>query len=158
MTCISTIDYQTRLDVQELLGQYSHFLDHNRGACWADLFTTDGVFECADGQEMAGSSALATLPGLVHAKGHGAWRHMIASIVIERAESRKLLVVHAYGPVLDMDNGGAVAAFYDYEFTLRFAARWRISHVKAMRVGTGTAPETVGAAALAHSVPTPALQ
>lgn len=158
MTCISTIDYQTRLDVHELLGQYSHFLDHGRGACWADLFTMDGVFECADGRRLEGPAALATLPGLVEAKGHGGWRHMISAIVIERGDARKGLLVRAYGPVLDMDNAGAVAAFYDYEFTLRFAARWRIKHVLATRVGTFASPG-VGIAAIAGaSAGSPSLQ
>ncbi|MGL4313223.1 MAG: nuclear transport factor 2 family protein [Sphingomonas sp.] len=148
MTCISTIDYQTRLDVNELLAQYSHLLDHDRGACWADLFTTDGVFECADGKRLAGPAELATVPGLVHAKGNGAWRHIITAIVIERGDKRKGLTVRAYGPVLDMDQGGTVAAFFDYEFTLRFAARWRIAHVMATRVGNASMP-TVGVAAFA---------
>lgn len=151
MTCISTIDYQTRLDVHELLGQYSHFLDHDRGACWAELFTTDGVFECADGHRLEGAAALSTLPGLVQQKGHGAWRHLITGIVIDRAESRKELTVHAYGPVLDMDNAGAIAAFYDYEFSLRFAARWRIAHLTASRVGS--AARDVGVATLATGAP-----
>jgi hypothetical protein len=158
MTCISTIDYQTRLDVQELLGQYSHFLDHDRGACWADLFTTDGVFECADGKRLEGPGALATLPGLVQAKGHGTWRHLITAIVIERSsDARKGLIVRAYGPVIDMDSPGALAAFYDYEFTLRFAARWRIKHVRATRIGSA-ASASIGAAALAAMPTGAALQ
>lgn len=157
MTCISTIDYQTRLDVQELLGRYSHFLDHDRGECWADLFTTDGVFECADGKRLEGPAALATLPGLVQAKGRAAWRHLITAIVIERGDMRKGLVVRAYGPVLDMDNSGAVAAFYDYEFSLRFAGRWRISHLLATRVGADTG-SAIGAAALTNAPSAPSLQ
>jgi len=154
MTCISTIDYQTRLDVHELLAQYSHLLDHDRGACWADLFTMDGVFECADGKRFEGSAALSTLPGLVHAKGRGAWRHMITAIVIERGDKRKGLTVRAYGPVLDMDNAGAIAAFYDYEFELRFAARWRIARVFATKVGAGAVPGAGVAALAASAAPT----
>lgn len=157
MTCISTIDYQTRLDVHELLGRYSHFLDHDRGACWAELFTADGVFECADGKRLEGPAALETVPGLVQAKGHGGWRHMIAAVVIERGEERKDLIVRAYGPVLDMDEGGAIAAFYDYEFTLRFAARWRIKHVMATRIGA-MCSQAVGIAAVTGAAAAPSLQ
>ncbi|WP_375397779.1 nuclear transport factor 2 family protein [uncultured Sphingomonas sp.] len=148
MTCISTIDIQTRLDVQELLSHFSHFLDHDRGHCWADLFTTDGVFECADGERLRGAAELATLPGLVHERGHGAWRHLITQVVIERCNTRKELTVHAYCPVMDMDQSSAVAAFYDIDFTLRFASRWKIGHALARRVGAATG---VGAAAVANA-------
>lgn len=151
MTCISTIDIQTRLDVQELLSHFSHFLDHDRGACWADLFTADGVFECADGHRLQGADALATLPAMVAERGHGAWRHLITAVVIERCSNRKEVSVHAYGPVLDMDQNSALAAFYDFEFTLRFASRWRIAHALARRVGT--AAGDIGAAAVTKAVP-----
>ena len=146
MTCISTIDIQTRLDVNELLSHFSHFLDHDRGACWADLFTTDGVFECADAVRLAGAAELATLPSLVHERGHGSWRHLITQVVIERSPARKELSVHAYCPVIDMDQNSSLAAFYDFDFKLRFAARWRISHALARRIGSGA---NVGAASVA---------
>lgn len=150
MSCISTIDIQTRLDVQELLSHFSHFLDHDRGPCWADLFTTDGVFECADGDRLQGTAALATLPSIVNERGHGAWRHLITQVVIERCNTRKDLRVHAYCPVIDMDQNSALAAFYDFDFTLRFASRWRISRALARRVGT-TSSANVGAAAMANA-------
>lgn len=150
MGCISTIDIQTRLDVQELLSHFAHFLDHDRGSCWADLFTTDGVFECADGHRLQGAAELATLPALVSERGHGAWRHMISQIVIERRNTRKDLIVRAYCPVIDMDDTSALAAFYDFDFTLRFTSRWRIEHALARRVGTST-DANVGAAAVANA-------
>ncbi len=149
MTCISTIDIQTRLDVHELLSHFSHFLDHDRGPCWADLFTTDGVFECSDGNRLRGATELVTLPALVVERGHGAWRHLITAVVIERCATRKDLTVHAYCPVIDMDQSSALAAFYDLDFRLRLASRWRISYAKARRVGATGAQ--VGAAALASA-------
>jgi hypothetical protein len=153
MTCISTIDIQTRLDVEELLSHFSHFLDHDNGTCWADLFTTDGIFECADGNRLQGTAALATVPSLVKQSGRGAWRHIITAVVIERRNTRKDLAVHAYCPVIDMNQGSALAAFYDFDFTLRFASRWRISHALATRVGTGT-DASIGAAAVATAAMT----
>ena len=150
MTCISTIDIQTRLDVQELLSHFSHFLDHERGTCWADLFTVDGVFECADGSRIEGAAELATVPSLVHERGNGAWRHLITAVIIERCNTRRDLTVRAYCPVIDMDANSSLAGFYDFDFTLRMASRWRISHAFARRVG-GAAGVDVGAAAVAGS-------
>jgi|GEM_PF-1181243 len=153
MACISTIDIQTRLDVQELLSHYSHHLDHNQGACWADLFTVDGVFECADGNRLRGCAELATVPAMVNERGNGVWRHLITAVVIKRVNTRKDLIVQAYGPVIDMNQASAMAAFYDYQFTLKFGSSWRIAHALARRVGGATTPD-VGAAAIANMVPT----
>jgi hypothetical protein len=153
MACISTIDIQTRLDVQELLSHFSHFLDHNQGTCWAELFTVDGVFECADGSRLRGTSDLSTVPAKVYANGGGVWRHLITAVVIKRVNTRKDLVVQAYGPVIDMNQASAMAAFYDYSFTLRFGSSWRIAHALARRVGAIAAPE-VGAAAIANGAMT----
>lgn len=148
MACISTIDIQTRLDVQELLSHFSHFLDHDAGACWADLFTTDGIFECAGGSHLQGRAELATVPSFVNEAGRGAWRHLITAVVIERCNTRKDLTVHAYCPVVDMNQSSPLSTFYDFDFTLRFASRWRISHALATRVGVST-DANIGAAALA---------
>ncbi len=152
MACISTIDIQTRLDVQELLSHFSHFLDHNQGHCWADLFTVDGVFECADGKRLRGTAELSKVPAKVHELGGGVWRHLITAVVIQRVNTRKDLVVQAYGPVIDMNHASALAAFYDYSFTLRFGSSWRIAHALARRVG-GVASVDVGAAAIANRAP-----
>ncbi len=149
MACISTIDIQTRLDVQELLSHFSHFLDHNQGACWADLFTIDGVFECADGNRLRGCAELASVPAIVNERGGGVWRHLITAVVIKRVNTRKDLIVQAYGPVIDMNQHSAMAAFYDYSFTLKFTSSWHIAHALARRVGGSTAPD-VGAAAVAN--------
>lgn len=148
MACISTIDIQTRLDVQELLSHFSHFLDHDCGARWADLFTTDGVFECPDGRFLQGRTELATVPSLVTEAGRGAWRHVITAVAIERCNTRKDLMVHAYCPVIDMNQSSPLATFYDFDFSLRFASRWRISHALAKRVGVA-ANANVGAATVA---------
>ncbi len=149
MVCISTIDLQTRLDVHELLSHFSHFLDHNQGASWAELFTLDGVFECSDGSRLRGSVDLATVPAKVSARGQGLWRHLITAVMISRNETRKALTVRAYGPVIDMSQSGALAAFYDYEFTLKFTSSWRIASAMAHRVGGVTASQ-IGAASIAN--------
>ncbi len=154
MACISTIDIQTRLDVQELLSHFSHFLDHDRGSCWADLFTTDGVFVCADGHHLQGRAELTTVPSLVAERGHGAWRHLITAVVIERCNTRKDLAVHAYCPVVDMNRSSTLSTFYDFDFTLRFASRWRISHALATRVGLSTDAD-IGYAAVARGASSP---
>jgi len=135
MTCISTISTQARLDVQELLSHFSHFLDHNQGRSWAELFTIDGTFECGPGNVLQGEEELATVPARVHELGHGGWRHVITAVAIERTNSPKHLVIRAYCPVMDLNESNALAAFFDFQFTLRFASRWRIQHAQATRVG-----------------------
>jgi hypothetical protein len=85
---------------------------------------------------------------LVNEAGRGAWRHLITAIVIERCNTRKDLIVHAYCPVLDMNQSTPIATFYDFDFTLRFASRWRISHAMATRVGLSI-DANIGAATVA---------
>jgi hypothetical protein len=62
--------------------------------------------------------------------------------------TRKDLIVQAYGPVIDMNRHSAMAAFYDYAFTLKFGSSWRIAHALVHPVG-GTTAADVGAAAIA---------
>ena len=146
MTCISTIGTQTRLDVQELLSHFSHFLDHNQGAAWAELFTMDGIFECGPDTVMQGPEELATVPARIHTLGHGGWRHVITAVAIERTNSPKELTIRAYCPVMDLNESNPLAAFFDLQFTVRFTSRWRIRHALATRVGT-THNQYVGMAA-----------
>ncbi|WP_169542625.1 nuclear transport factor 2 family protein [Sphingomonas baiyangensis] len=151
MSSISTIDFQTRLDVQELLGRFAHYLDHGEAARWAGLFCLNGVFECGgsegcDALRLEGSEALATLPAMIAERGGGEWRHIITAITIDRCAVRKDLIADAYGPVIDMGAGGAIAAFYDFRFQLHRAGGWRIRHVLAKRIGAaaGCLPHVAG--------------
>jgi hypothetical protein len=74
--------------------------------------------------------------------------------VIKRVNTRRDLIVEAYGPVIDMNQHSALAAFYDYQFTLKFGSSWRIAHALARRVGAPSAAD-VGAAAIANMAPMP---
>jgi len=154
MTCISTIGTQTRLDVHELLSHFAHCLDHNRGAEWANLFTFDGVYQCGT-TVLEGADELATVPARIHALGHGGWRHVITAVAIERTNRPKELIIRAYCPVMDLNEGNGMAAFFDLEFTLRFTSQWRIERALATRVGA-KADRYVGAAQTA-AVPDAAL-
>ncbi len=134
MTCISTIGTQTRLDIHELLSHFAHCLDHDRGQDWANLFTHDGVYQCGS-TVLEGADELATVPVRIHTLGHGAWRHVITAVAIERTNRPKELVIRAYCPVMDLNEGNAMAAFFDLEFVLRFTSQWRIARAVATRVG-----------------------
>ncbi|WP_420383559.1 nuclear transport factor 2 family protein [Novosphingobium sp.] len=134
MTCISTIGTQTRLDVQELLSHFAHCLDHDRGYDWANLFTYDGVYQCGSAI-LKGPDELATVPSRIWTLGQGGWRHIITAVAIERTNNPKEIVVRAYCPVMDLNEGNALMAFFDLEFALRSTSQWRISHALATRVG-----------------------
>jgi hypothetical protein len=87
MTCISSVDHQTRLDVHELLARFCHHLDHDQSDAWGALFTLDGSFDCDAGYRFAGHAELATLPGIVRTCGGGIWRHTITATAMRRCDS-----------------------------------------------------------------------
>jgi len=135
MGCISAIDHPTRVEVQELLSRYCHYLDHDRGDCWAKLFTHDGVFEDSDGLVLRGHGELGSLPSIIARDGGGMLRHMVSSIIVDRCATSRDLVVSAYGPVADLRGDGGISTFYDYQVLINRVPAWRIARIVATRVG-----------------------
>ena len=135
MGCISAIDHPTRVEVQELLSRYCHYLDHDRGDCWAKLFTHDGVFEESDGLTLRGQAELGSLPSIIRRDGGGMLRHMISTIIVDRCDASRDLIVSAYGPVADLRGDGGISTFYDYHIRINRVPAWRIARIVATRVG-----------------------
>ncbi|MEG3086830.1 nuclear transport factor 2 family protein [Sphingomonas sp. PB4P5] len=145
MGCISAIDPPTRVEVQELLSRYCHYLDHDRGECWSQLFTSDGQYEDSDGLILRGTDALRSLPAIIRRNSAGMLRHMVSAIIVDRCEASRDLVVSAYGPVVDLRGNGGFSTFYDYKVQINRVPAWRIAKIVATRVG-GTGATLSGAA------------
>jgi SnoaL-like domain len=135
MGMISTVDVQTRLDICELLNRYCHYVDHDQGEAWAELFTLDGVFEVEQVMKLAGRDQLKTMPGIVSQQGAGLWRHQINTVMIDHSGSLKEKIVTAYGSVSDWGHGGRPVSFCDYRIVLRNTCRWQIAHLSAKMIG-----------------------
>lgn len=135
MSFVSTVDLQTRLDICELLNRYCHFLDHNRGECWAELFTCDGVFEIDGIGRLVGRERLKTMPATVYQKGGGLWRHQITNIMIDHNGNLKEKTVSAYAAVSDWGNAGRPVGFYDFTLTLCEKRRWQIARLSGALIG-----------------------
>jgi hypothetical protein len=149
MACISTLDHQTRLDVHELLARYCQFMDHDRGECWASLFTADGVFEKASGFRLEGTQELATFPAKIHAVGGGCWRHVVTNVTIDRCPNHKDVIVNAYVMVMDWAEGGKPVGLCDTRMVVRRANAWRIARVDATPVGVDGEVVALGSAPVA---------
>lgn len=135
MGCISAIDHPTRVEVQELLSRYCQYLDHDRGDCWSQLFTADGVYQDSDGLTLRGRDQLRSLPSIVHRDGEGMIRHIVTSIIVDRCEGSRDLVVSAYGPVADLRGAGGFSSFFDYQIRINRTPAWHIAKIVATRVG-----------------------
>lgn len=131
MSMISTVDVQTRLDINELLNRYCHYLDHGQGDEWAGLFTRDALFEIKGHHQLEGQEELRTLPPLISSRANGMWRSQITNILIDHGPGRKELLVRAYGLVTDWGNDGRPHSFLDYTMLLRNSCRWQIAHLSA---------------------------
>lgn len=147
MVCISTIEHQTRLDIQEVLSRYCYYLDHGQGDAWADLFTLDGIYESNTGRLFQGRNELREFPQQILENGNGLLRHVITSMLIDRCSSSRELVVLVYGMVADLDNPNCLSRFYDYRIHVRRAGSWRLSHVIATQIGRVNEGAAVGTAA-----------
>lgn len=143
MGCISAIDHQTRTDVQELLSRYCHYLDQNRGDCWAQLFTHDGIYENSDGIVLRGRAELQSFPSIAGRDGDGMLRHIVSSIIVDRMDTSRDLLVTAYGLVADLRGDGGFTKFYDYKVRINRTPAWRIARLVATRVG-GIGPALPG--------------
>ncbi|MEN2786787.1 nuclear transport factor 2 family protein [Sphingomonas qilianensis] len=135
MGCISAIDHPTRVEVQELLARYCQYLDHDRGECWSQLFTADGVYQDSDGLTLRGRDELRTLPSIVRRDGAGLLRHIMTSIIVDRCDTSRDLVISAYGPVADLRASGGFSTFFDYEIRINRTPGWHIAKIVATRVG-----------------------
>lgn len=131
-----SIDLAARLDVQELLARFCHVVDHADARGWRELFTHDACISCSAGGMVQGSADIAALLDQITQCAGPQMRHLIIATVFDRGTTWRDLKVTAYGPVLDLAQGGAIAGFYDYEFHLRLSDHWRIRSMVAQQVGS----------------------
>jgi hypothetical protein len=140
-----SIDHNARIDAHDLLARFCHAIDRGCEQDCSELFAHDATIECVEDGALTGRTQIAALPTLIRRSGEGLTRHLITSIVVDRGATWRELVVKAYGPILDLRQGGAISGFYDYTFHLLYVVhRWQIRSIRAAKVGSG-APD-LGAA------------
>lgn len=135
MGCISTVDLQTKMDIQELLSRYCHFIDHNNAIEWARLFTADCRMDCGSMGIFDGRAAIAGIPALVQAKGGGNLRHHLSNVMMERTANPRELDMHAYCLLTDWSRQGAMVACFDFHARLQNRCHWQIAELSMKPVG-----------------------
>lgn len=131
-----SIDHNARLDVHDLLARFCQYLDQGRDRDWAELFHCQGSFECVGCGSWRGTEQLAMVPALARGQASGEIRRLVSAVIIDPGATWRDLEVKAYGPVIDLERGGAIAAFYDYSFSLHYVYRWKIRHASANYLGS----------------------
>lgn len=95
----------------------------------------DSIFECGSGILVQASEQLAILAERIHEREHGEWRHIITAVTMNPGATRRDVVVQAYGPLIDIGQGGVIADFYNYRFEFHLSSCWRIRRVYTQYVG-----------------------
>lgn len=76
------LSVEDRLDIQDLYARYNHAIDSGNASGWAATFTTDGVFESAQGAQQGGDALKQFAESLAsRVKG----RHWINNLVVDEA-------------------------------------------------------------------------
>jgi hypothetical protein len=135
MGCISTVDLQTKMDIQELLSRFCHFLDHNNATEWARLFTADCRLNCGSMGRFDGRAAISTIPALVQEKGSGTLRHHLSNVMLDRTGNARELEMHAYCLVTDWSRQGAMVACFDFHARLQNRCHWQVAELSMNPVG-----------------------
>jgi hypothetical protein len=117
------------LAVQDLLGRYCWYVDENRGADWAALYTEDGVFEGTRPEPVTGRAALAQVPAGLHAHFEGRMRHQWGNLYLERGDDDNHLIARFYNQISVWRDGGSLMMLAVSTASLvrsDAAAPWRI--------------------------------
>lgn len=135
MGCISTVDLQTKVDVQELLSRFCHFLDHDRSAEWARLFTADCRIDIGPLGTFRGREAVSALPAMVTECGGGLWRHHLTNVMLERTGTARELDLNAYCLITDWGDQGRMVACSDFHARLENRCHWQIADLTMRPLG-----------------------
>lgn len=135
MGFISTVDLQTKMDVQELLSRFCHFLDHNKATEWSRLFTVDCRIDLDKLGVFQGRDAILEIPRMVNDLGAGHWRHHLSNVMIDRTGSVRELEVNAYCIVTDWGRDGSVVHYADFSARLQNRCHWQIMELTLTSVG-----------------------
>jgi len=141
MGCISTVDLQTKMEVQELLSRFCHYLDHYKTTEWSQLFTTDAVIDGGHIGIYEGRAEIARIPERVNEIGGGFWRHHLSNVMFARTSEAKELEVKAYCLTTDWSQGGALVHGFDFQAILKHRCHWQFHNL----VLTSVAQRCVGA-------------
>lgn len=140
----SSIDLQTRMEVQDLLSRFCQTLDYGQSAEWADLFTPDARVVAPRLGVFSGREELMKIPLMVTDLGKGAWRHVLANVVLNRSTSIKAIDVTAYVMVHDWKNSGTTARCWDFSAHLAKSRSWRIHRLEMRPVADSRPPIYAG--------------
>jgi hypothetical protein len=132
------ISIQDTLAVQDLLARYCWYLDQNRGAEWAALYTEDGVFEGTRPQPVCGRPKLQEVPSQGWTYSKGTMRHQYTNLYIEAGSDENGLLVRFYNQVSTWTEGYKPLMLASCTATLVRAnanAPWRIKRntIEALR-------------------------
>jgi hypothetical protein len=117
------------LAVQELVARYCWYIDENRGADWASLYTDDGIFEGTRPAPVIGREALEKVPGELNGYFNGNLRHQAGNLYVEYGADPGTLIARFYNQVLQWDKGLKPVMLALSTATLvrdEQAGRWRI--------------------------------
>jgi 3-phenylpropionate/cinnamic acid dioxygenase small subunit len=137
MTCISTVDLQTKMEVHELLSRFCHYLDHGKTEEWSQLFTTDAVLDVASLGLYDGRDEIAQIPQRVTQLGDGFWRHHLSNVMFTRTEQVRELEINAYCLTTDWSRGGALVNCADFRAILKSRCHWQVHHLVLTPVADG---------------------
>lgn len=151
MGCISTVDLQTKMDVQELLSRFCHYLDQNKGSEWAKLFTRSASVDGCPFGVFNGHEEIATIPQYVAEKGAGFLRHHLSNVMFERTANHRELIIKAYCMVTDWSNNGAIVRCFDFEAVLQNKCHWQFAHLIMRSVENRHSMEQANAVSAANT-------
>lgn len=127
---MSELSLENRLAIYELIAEYSHQVDNNRGQDWADLFTMDGQLVGPD-ILLQGPEAFVKQSRALQ-RGPTEYRHSITNIYLDRSSNNEQAVANAYGLVSDWATQPAtLCIFVEYRFTVvHQGSGWKIAELR----------------------------
>lgn len=127
---MSGISLENRLEIYELIAEYSHHVDNNRGEQWAAMFTPEGCL-VGGGIEIRGTEGFLKQSRWL-ARSKTEYRHSITNIYLESDADNEKAVANAYCLVSDWATVPAeVALFVEYRFSVvRQSGSWKIAEVQ----------------------------
>jgi hypothetical protein len=102
---IKPVPVEDFLAVQELVARYCWYVDENRGADWAALYTDDGIFEGTRPEPVIGRAALEKVPGELNGYFNGRLRHQASNLYVEHGTEPGTLVARFYNQIAKWDQG-----------------------------------------------------
>ena len=145
MGLFSSIDLETRMEVQDLLSRFCHSLDFDKVEEWRELFRRDASVTAPRFGRFCGIDQICQIPGLVARAGNGKWRHVFNNVVLSRS-SLRVLSVAAYCVVNDWAGSGGAVRCWDFTAIVEKQKRWLIHDLEMRSVRSSSNRSPVQAA------------